>query len=261
MTFDLVAFDRNDAADGGPSRNDRNEEALLAEIYLNFHGLGTAPSHIEADERPYWLTPERFEAILRLVRARDRAGRVRITFDDGNRTDVTVALPVLETFEFRAAFFLVSDRLGTPCYLGAGDVTRLRDAGMAIGSHGAAHVSWTTLHDAELTAQVARSLRVLSTLIGQPVTEVAVPFGAYDRRVLRLLRRLGVTGVYTSDTGIARPRAWLKARNTLRMDTPLEAVEALITGGFDPARRLRQSARQWAKRLHLSPASSSLFNG
>src|SRR6201999_3674638 len=113
--------------------------------------------------------------------------RVRITFDGGNRSDVTVALPMLEAFERRAAFFIVSDRIGAPSYLGAADIARLRDAGMTIGSHGAAHVAWTTLHDAELATQVARSLTALSDLIGHPVTEVAAPFGEYDRRVLGVL--------------------------------------------------------------------------
>lgn len=212
----------------------------MAEIYLSFHGLGTAPSHVEPDERPSWLTPERFEAILRLARDRDRRGRVRITFDGGNRSDVTVALPVLEAFERRAAFFVVCDRIGTPSHLSAADIARLRDADMAIGSHGAAHVAWTTLDDAELTAQVARSLRVLSGLIGHPVTEVAVPFGAYDRRVLGVLRKLGVTGVHTADTGVAEPRGWLKARNTMRMDTPLNAIEALIAGRSSGTPRHRE---------------------
>jgi peptidoglycan/xylan/chitin deacetylase (PgdA/CDA1 family) len=206
------------------------------EIHLNFHGLGTAPSHVESDERPCWLTPEWFESILRLIRVCDRAGRVRITFDGGNRSDVTVALPVLEAFERRATFFVTTDRIGTPSYLSAADIVRLRDAGMAIGSHGVAHVAWTTLEDAELTAQVARSLRVLTGLIGQPVTEVALPFGAYDRRVLRVLRRIGVTGVHTANAGVAEPHAWLKARNTLRMDTPLDAIEALVAGAAHPAR-------------------------
>jgi peptidoglycan/xylan/chitin deacetylase (PgdA/CDA1 family) len=222
----------------------------LAEIYLNFHGLGAAPSHAKPDERPYWLTPARFEAILRLIRVHDRTGCVGITFDGGNRSDVTVALPVLEAFERRAAFFIVSDRIGTPSYLSVADIARLRDAGMIVGSHGAAHVAWTTLDDAELTAQVARSLQVLAALSGEPVTEVAVPFGAYDRRVLRVLRKLGVTAVHTADTGRAEPRAWLKARNTLRMDTPLEAVEALVAGTAPPARRstanhtLRETAQR-----------------
>ena len=32
-----------------------------------------------------------------------------------------------------------------------------------------------------------------------------MPFGSYDRHVLRALRRTGVTRVYTSDGGWARP--------------------------------------------------------
>ena len=179
----------------------------------------------------------------------------------GNRSDVTIALPMLEAFEQRAAFFVVADRIGAPSYLGAADIARLRDAGMPIGSHGAAHVAWTSLHDAELTTQVARSLRVLSGLIGQPVTEVAVPFGAYDRRVLSVLRRLGVTRVYTSDSGVTQPDAWLAARNTMRMDMPLESIEALMMHGIQPMQRLRQSGSRLARRLRLSPTLSNLSHG
>ncbi len=233
----------------------------MAEIYLNFHGLGTPPAHVEADERPYWLAPGRFDSILRMIRDSDASRRVRVTFDDGNRSDVTIALPLLEAYELRGAFFVVTGRIGTPSYLGAADVVRLRDAGMTIGSHGAAHVSWTSLADAELAAQVARSLRNLSQLIAQPVTEVAVPFGDYDRRVLGVLRRLGVTRVHTSDTGVSRSGAWLAARNSMRADTPLHAIEALVAGGVHPVKRLRQSASRLAKRLRLSAASPSPTHG
>ncbi len=40
--------------------------------------------------------------------------------------------------------------------------------------------------------------------IGEPVSSVAIPFGSYDRRVLRRLRGAGLRRVYTSDGGRAR---------------------------------------------------------
>jgi peptidoglycan/xylan/chitin deacetylase (PgdA/CDA1 family) len=237
------------------------QEGRVTHIYLNFHGLGAPPPHVEERERRYWITPGRFQAVLRFIRDHGCAERVRLTFDDGNRSDVTIALPMLEAFEQRAAFFVVSDRIGTPSYLGAADIARLRDAGMTIGSHGAAHVAWTTLHDAELATQVARSLKTLTGLVGHPVTEVAAPFGEYDRRVLSVLRRLGVTRVYTSDSGVALADTWLMARNTMRMDMPLESIEALVMDGVQPMQRLRQSGSRLARRLRFSPASSNLSHG
>ena len=249
------------AGDTGTDPVGEERERHVTDIYLNFHGLGAPPPHVAEDERRYWVTPGRFQAVLRFIRDHGCADRVRITFDDGNRSDVTIALPMLEAFEQRAAFFVISDRIGTPSYLGAADIARLRDAGMTIGSHGAAHVAWTTLHDAELAAQVARSLQTLSGLTGHPVTEVAAPFGEYDRRVLGVLRRLGVTRVYTSDKGVTQVDAWLVARNTMRMDMPLESIEALMMDGVQPVRRLRQSASRLARQLRLSPAPSNLSHG
>jgi peptidoglycan/xylan/chitin deacetylase (PgdA/CDA1 family) len=243
------------------ARDVRSEKAESSAIYLNFHGLGAPHAEVEVDERPYWLSSSRFAAILTLIRERDAAGRIRITFDDGNRSDVTVALPLLEEFGLGAAFFIVTERIGAPSYLGVADVARLHDAGMSIGSHGASHVPWTSLDDTELAVQVARSMRSLSQIVGRPVTEVAVPFGDYDRRVLGVLRRLGVSRAYTSDNGVASPGTWLAARNTMRSDTPLAAVEKLIVDGFDPVRRMRQSARRFAKRLRLSPSSARLAQG
>jgi hypothetical protein len=51
---------------------------------------------------------------------------------------------------------------------------------------------------------------------GSEVSEVAVPFGSYDRHVVRALRRTGVTRVYTSDGGWARAGSWMQARTSIR---------------------------------------------
>jgi len=170
--------------------------------------------------------------VLRLVQKYETKNRkIQITFDDGNKSDVTIALPILNDFGRGASFFVLSDRIGEPGFLDEADIIRLHEAGMTIGSHGASHLKWTTLDDAELVEQVQRSMRILSGIVGKSVTTVAVPNGAYDRRVLRVLRSLGVTTVYTSEGGPTPPNAWVKSRTSMHIEnTPIDLIEKLICG-------------------------------
>ena len=134
-------------------------------VFLNFHGLGNPGAHVDADERPYWLSAECFAAILDLV-APARA-HAHITFDDGNESDLVLALPMLRKAGLSASFFVLSDRIGQPHYLSDNGVKALRAAGMSIGSHGGAHVRWTTLTDGEIGNEISRSFVRLSGIFGR----------------------------------------------------------------------------------------------
>jgi O-antigen/teichoic acid export membrane protein/peptidoglycan/xylan/chitin deacetylase (PgdA/CDA1 family) len=227
-------------------RNAEPYNYKMKEIYLNFHGLGAPPANTDDRQRLYWLDPERFATILRLVRKyEDDNRRIFITFDDGNISDSAIALPILKEFGLRASFFVLSDRIGMSGFLGAEDLLRLHNSGMSIGSHGIAHQKWTTLKDAELKNEINQSVSILSALIGHPVESVAVPFGAYDRRVLYTLANSGIKHVYTSDGGFARPGTWVKPRTTIRIDTPLEVVERILSGQFSLLQRFQLVARGW----------------
>jgi peptidoglycan/xylan/chitin deacetylase (PgdA/CDA1 family) len=182
-------------------------------IILTFHGIGEPERRLDPGEEQVWLGSERFASVLDSV-----AGRtdVRITFDDGNASDVVHALPALRTRGLRATFFVVAGRLGAPGFLDAGDVRALAAEGMAIGCHGMRHRPWRHLDEPHLHEELIEARRLLEEVVGRPVTEAACPYGSYDRRVLRALRRCGYRRVYTSDRGTARYDDWLQARNTVR---------------------------------------------
>src|SRR6056297_735130 len=113
---------------------------------LNFHGLGRIPDHVEADERPYWISVTSFEQILDEVIIRRAWGQdVRITFDDGNRTDLEIAAPYLRDRALTATFFVLTGRLKKDGYLMPLDLHSLLDMGMNIGLHGRDHVDWRLL--------------------------------------------------------------------------------------------------------------------
>jgi peptidoglycan/xylan/chitin deacetylase (PgdA/CDA1 family) len=214
-------------------------------INLTFHGVGQTGRSLEPAEQQVWVRSDVFETVLDAVRGRED---VRITFDDGNDSDLSHGLPALLRRDMRATFFVVAGRLETPGFLDVAGVQALADAGMTIGCHGMRHRSWRGLDRQALDEELVAARRRLEDIVQRPVTEAACPFGAYDRRVLGALRRAGYTHVYTSDRGSARRDGWLQARNTV-----LHAADAGIMGEIQaldgsPARTLKRRARQVAKR-------------
>jgi peptidoglycan/xylan/chitin deacetylase (PgdA/CDA1 family) len=192
---------------------------------LMLHGLGDPSLHVGEEEKPYWVSEATFAGILDLVQTTP----ARLTIDDGNASDVATALPALVGAGLTATFFIPSDRIGTAHYVSETDVRALHAAGMEIGSHGCAHLRWTDTPDAEIARDVTRSIERLSAIIGEPVRSVAIPFGHCDRRVLGVLRYLGVGRVYSSFRGPELNDAWLVRRDCVMGDMTLADVNALLT--------------------------------
>ena len=89
---------------------------------------------------------------------------------------------------------------------------------------------------------------MLEEIVERLVTDAACPFGSYDRRVLRRLRRCGYNHVYTSDRGMARPTAWLQTRNTVRRGDGadlLARISSRPAARERLARRVRRTAKRW----------------
>ena len=190
---------------------------------LCFHGIGTPKRELEADEEQYWVEVDQFEEMLGLIR---RYEFIHITFDDGNASDLTYALPALLRHGLTASFFVVAGRIDTPGSLTSDGVKALVGSGMRIGAHGLAHRPWRTLDDIGLEAEM-HATKAIADAAGMPIHEAACPFGSYDRRVLRALRRHDFRVVYTVDGGHAKRDAWLQPRYTIRRDDTPTRIERL----------------------------------
>jgi peptidoglycan/xylan/chitin deacetylase (PgdA/CDA1 family) len=176
---------------------------------LIFHGVGEDPRR---GEERVWVSRTSLRSVLDGVAERSD---MRVTFDDGNRSDYDHALPELVRRGLHATFFVVADRIGKPGYLSAEMLQELLDAGMDIQSHGMHHVQWRGLDSAPLREELYAARELLEQAIGRRIDDVAIPWCLYDRRVLRLVRAAGYRHVYTCDRGSADPRAWLQARNQI----------------------------------------------
>jgi peptidoglycan/xylan/chitin deacetylase (PgdA/CDA1 family) len=205
-------------------------------INLNFHGIGMPTRSLEPGEEQYWIDRDSFLAILDELN--DRTD-VRLSFDDGNASDVDVALPALAERGMEADFFVLAGRLGRPGSVDSEGVRSLLAQGMTIGTHGMSHRSWRGLSDRDRRVELLDARQAIADASGATVDTAALPFGQYDRRVLAALRDLEYRVVYSSDARRARAGTWFQPRYTVRAgDTPTTIRQSVLAG------------RRAAERLH-----------
>ena len=174
-------------------------------INLTFHGIG--------DARAAARSRRRRDVWLELASSSDRvldsvAGRsdVRITFDDGNASDVEHALPALRRRGLTATFFVVAGRLGEPGFL---DERRRPGAGRR------RHGDRLPRHAPSALAPARRPTRSRRSSSTRSACSRRSSGARSPRRRARsapttaaccsALRRHGYRRVYTSDRGTTRP--------------------------------------------------------
>lgn len=212
---------------------------------LCFHGIGTIVREREEGESAYWV---REDAFLRILDGLMEHPRVTLSFDDGNRSDLTTALSALRERGLHATFFALAGRLDDAASVSPGDLRELRGAGMAIGSHGWNHIPWRGLSDEDSHRELVAARATLAEASGGPIDDAALPLGRYDRKLLARLRRAGYRTVYTSDRMPARSSAWLQARYSVRATDTAEMIQATIARRIG-ARELRNAAASAVKRI------------
>lgn len=220
-------------------------------IGLIFHGIGDPQRAREPGEDRYWISVLRFEAILDVIKSLQRPDLVRISFDDGNMSDCTIALPRLLKRGLKAQFFVLTGRIDQPGSLGTRHILDLQQAGMEIGSHGVAHLDWRSLNDKVRQTEVEESRKRLQDITGRGIESAAIPFGSYDYRTLRSIRQAGYAQAYSSDRGWMNDTAFLRPRTSVRTDMDDRELSEVLHGRMPIAARLRRSLAMWRKSLPL----------
>ena len=210
---------------------------------LNFHGLGKAERAFDSGEENVWLEEGHFRAILEAITGIDG---IEITFDDGNQSDVEIALPELKRCGLVASFFISVGKLGQPGYLDESGIRMLVDEGMAIGSHGWSHRSWRNLTASEMALEFNESKEKLGSIAETSIRSAACPFGEYDRRVLQSLQKAGYSEIYTSDRGAASDEDLLRPRNTVyASDDPERVLSERLSFRSNLLRRVRLAYKRY----------------
>jgi peptidoglycan/xylan/chitin deacetylase (PgdA/CDA1 family) len=225
-------------------RSDANDLTII-----NFHGIGEPARDLEPGEAPYWLSRDQFCAVLDRIAMDANRHCLSITFDDSNKSDLAIAVPELQARGLTATFFILTGRLGAKGSLHESDVKELFGLGMDIGSHGVAHRDMTRLSPYELDDELGRSKAVLESISRRPVDTVSIPFGRYNARVLKAVRRAGYRAAYSSDGGHTTYRHFLRSRRSIRADMSLDDVGNILTKKATLADRIRRGLWLGIKQL------------
>jgi peptidoglycan/xylan/chitin deacetylase (PgdA/CDA1 family) len=128
-----------------------------------------------------------------------KCGKVILTFDDGEMNNFTQALPVLMSFNFKAYFFVIVERIGQPGYMGWAELKKLCNAGMIVGSHGITHRILTQLSENEIKRELAGSLKCLRENLGDDINTLSIPRGFCDDQIIRMAYEVGYRDIFISE--------------------------------------------------------------
>jgi peptidoglycan/xylan/chitin deacetylase (PgdA/CDA1 family) len=214
-------------------------------IVLNYHELTKA-----SPPNAWCLTHEMFDAHLALCGDRlvspsnflkhchdpraGRTGAVLLTFDDGFLSDYThVFAHYVDTGRVPGfVSFIPVNLVGQPGRMSWEMIEELGRRGIAIGSHGMAHVDLTTVPDVELDSELAVSKSMLEDRLGQQVTLFAFPYGRFSRRVWEAALTAGYTHLFTIQLGHHRGfEPFLYSRLCLTNNMDAEYIRQHL---FDP---------------------------
>ncbi len=238
------------------------------------------------------VTPERFEQQLRTLVGRGYRGAtfteaatsaphprtLAVTFDDGMRSVLERARPVLAELALPATVFVPTELVGSDGpmrwrgieqWLGGEherelvpltwqELRELSGEGWEIGSHTRTHPRLVELDDEELAAELRGSRERLEAELGARCDSLAYPFGEADDRVVRAAGEAGYRAACGLPTSFDRASALSWPRTGVwHSDGPvsfrikvLRPVRALQRSG---AFRLVDRPRRAVKRL-LRPA-------
>ena len=163
---------------------------------LVYHTISSPPEpllgHID-------ISPARFEQqlewlagtkrVIRLDETLNHAPRraIAITFDDGFRDNLTVALPLLEKFNLPMTLFVVAGFVDSDGYLSEEELQEIsKHPLITIGSHGLWHRHFNRITLDEAGFELKESKRLLEDTIGKQVDLMAWPYGECNAELERL---------------------------------------------------------------------------
>jgi peptidoglycan/xylan/chitin deacetylase (PgdA/CDA1 family) len=193
-----------------------NEKVFLP--ILNFHHIGTAPAGVSATTRTYYISPDKFEAIvLDMISAgykfvfvseaidlleqgiRLPENVASISFDDGNANYYTNAWPVLQKHGVKSSVYIMTG-VGGENYLSDEQIKELFTTELVeFGSHTIYHPKLTKIAPDERMKELEQSKEELDELLNTDVDVIAYPFGLYNDDVKKLASALGYDAGLTFD--------------------------------------------------------------
>lgn len=115
--------------------------------------------------------------------------KVVVCFDDGHKTDITTAKPIMDKYGIPGTSYIIKNKLDyqTDGYMDLEDLKILQDAGWAIGSH--ASPDMTTLTEEQVHKEFSDIVEFLGKHHFKARKHFALPMGRYNKDVIKIARQ------------------------------------------------------------------------
>ena len=121
-----------------------------------------------------------------------------ITFDEGFRDHLTVALPLLEKYNLPVTLFVVAGFVGTGLYLSHEEVRALSNHPLVtVGAHGLLRRHFTRMTRAEAKFELKHSRKMLEDMTGTKVDLMAWPHGECNDELEELSEQAGYRAAWS----------------------------------------------------------------
>lgn len=201
-------------------------------LYLLYHELRPIPSQYS-----YVMETAAFQKHINLfaqLQITENPGlRPEVTFDDGHVSNFEYALPILQSQNLKARFFITVGWTGhRRGYMGWPELRALHEAGQSIGAHGWTHTLLTHCNERDLQTELTGARLALEDGLGTSITSMSLPGGRYNRRVLAACEAAGYTMIFTSiPRAESTPLGPLVGRLNIRGNMELEWISNLFQPG------------------------------
>ena len=236
---------------------------VVAPAQFASSGFPHGDAHIYKLERPQFelhlleieKAPKRPKVtVLDSARQDIGSGALLFTFDDGGSSALMIAT-LLEEHGWRGHFFITTDYIGKPGFLGEDQIRELHARGHVVGSHSCSHPArMSHCSPEQLLREWKESVRVLSNILHHKLRVASVPGGYYSKLVAEAAGSSGIEVLFTSE-----PTSRIKyvkgcmvlGRYSIQQGVSAETVARISSGELLP--RLQQfllwNSKKIAKRL------------
>ncbi|MEK6263792.1 MAG: polysaccharide deacetylase family protein [Clostridium sp.] len=124
---------------------------------------------------------------------------VVLTFDDGYVDNYVEALPILNEFEFKATFFVITGAVGkSKNYMNIEQLKEMESSGMDIQSHTVHHKNLKELSYEKQLETLKESKNFLEKTLNKRIKYFAYPYGEYSKESLKAVKEAGYTMAFAT---------------------------------------------------------------
>jgi peptidoglycan/xylan/chitin deacetylase (PgdA/CDA1 family) len=243
-------------------------------MVLLYHAVLPPPSDADEIERSLFVDPDRFaeqmhdlhargfttltlaEFRAALVGQKGLSKRLLITFDDAYAHVAAIVTPVLRQFGFSAVMFAAWQHLGQTNSWDSGhrnlsrleiasieELRAMHDQGWEVASHGFRHVQLAGVSAGRRRSELRESRRRLGDLLGEPVVDLAYPYGVCNLDIRSDAEAAGFQTAFLAEPSrhfhpLAVPRRPIRGDDSMavfRLKTSLTGAAVSHLNEFTPA--------------------------